>query len=87
MRGLATLFKEIGFDQPTAVSLIVSGTNFLFSLVALKYIDTIGRRKILLWTVPCMIFGLALAAVAFHCMSLPAFPLCSYRTDNSRAVA
>ena len=69
MRHLATLFKEIGFDQPTAVSLIVSGTNFLFSLVALKYIDTIGRRKILLWTVPCMIFGLVLAAVAFHCAS------------------
>ena len=44
----ATLFKQIGFDQPTAVGLIVSGTNFLFTLVALKYIDIIGRRGILI---------------------------------------
>ncbi|KAL1698352.1 general substrate transporter, partial [Schizophyllum commune] len=35
----ATLFAQMGFDQPTAVGLIVSGTNFIFTLVALKYID------------------------------------------------
>ncbi|KAJ8496933.1 hypothetical protein ONZ51_g780 [Trametes cubensis] len=62
----ATLFKEIGFDQPTAVGLIVSGTNFIFTLIALKYIDIIGRRKIMLWSAPGMIIGLVLASVAFH---------------------
>ncbi|KAI0298359.1 general substrate transporter [Multifurca ochricompacta] len=62
----ATLFKEIGFNQPTAVGLIISGTNFLFTLFALKYIDIIGRRRILLWSMPGMIFGLVLASVAFH---------------------
>ncbi|EIW53336.1 general substrate transporter [Trametes versicolor FP-101664 SS1] len=62
----ATLFKEIGFDQPTAVGLIVSGTNFIFTLLALKYIDIIGRRKIMLWSAPGMIVGLVLASVAFH---------------------
>ena len=87
MRDIATLFKEIGFDQPTAVGLIVSGTNFLFTLFALKYIDIIGRRKIMIWTAPGMIVGLVLASVAFHCMSLSAFPLCSDRTDNPCAVA
>ena len=66
----ATLFKEIGFNQPTAVGLIVSGTNFLFTLFALKYIDIIGRRRILLWSMPGMIFGLVLASVAFHCKPL-----------------
>lgn len=65
---LATLFKEIGFDQPTAVGLIVSGTNFIFTLLALKYIDIIGRRKIMLWSAPGMIVGLVLASVAFHCV-------------------
>jgi len=35
----ATLFATIGFDQPIAVGLIISGTNFVFTLVALKYID------------------------------------------------
>ncbi|KAI8989093.1 general substrate transporter [Trametes punicea] len=62
----ATLFKEIGFDQPTAVGLIVSGTNFIFTLIALKYIDIIGRRKIMVWSAPGMIVGLVLASVAFH---------------------
>ncbi|KAM5540670.1 hypothetical protein V8D89_005701 [Ganoderma adspersum] len=65
----ATLFKEIGFDQPTAVGLIVSGTNFLFTLFALKYIDIIGRRKIMIWTSPGMVVGLVLASVAFHFMT------------------
>ncbi|KAI0631817.1 general substrate transporter [Trametes polyzona] len=66
----ATLFKEIGFDQPTAVGLIVSGTNFLFTLVALKYIDIVGRRRIMIWSAPGMIIGLVLASVAFHFMTL-----------------
>ena len=77
----ATLFKEIGFDQPTAVGLIVSGTNFIFTLFALKYIDIIGRRKIMVWTAPGMIVGLVLASVAFHCtfpLPLP-FPFPSSR--------
>lgn len=65
----ATLFKQIGFNQPTAVGLIVSGTNFLFTLFALKYIDIIGRRKIMLFSAPGMVFGLTLAAIAFYCES------------------
>ncbi|KAG6853101.1 hypothetical protein C0991_006904 [Blastosporella zonata] len=71
----ATLFKEIGFDQPTAVGLIVSGTNFIFTLVALKWIDQIGRRKIMIWSAPGMIVGLTLASISFHCMSFS-------RTEN-----
>ncbi|KAI0641632.1 general substrate transporter [Trametes meyenii] len=66
----ATLFKEIGFDQPTAVGLIVSGTNFLFTLIALKYIDIVGRRRIMVWSAPGMIIGLVLASIAFHFMTL-----------------
>ncbi len=63
----ATLFKDIGFDQPTAVGLIVSGTNFIFTLFALKWIDKIGRRNIMIWTAPGMIFGLTFASICFHC--------------------
>ncbi|KAL0945877.1 hypothetical protein HGRIS_012160 [Hohenbuehelia grisea] len=65
----ATLFKEIGFDQPTAVGLIISGTNFIFTLVALKWIDQIGRRKIMIWSAPGMVVGLTLASIAFHFMT------------------
>lgn len=63
----ATLFAEIGFNQPTAVGLIISGTNFLFTFVALKWIDSIGRRRIMLISAPGMIIGLILASVTFHC--------------------
>ncbi|KAL9709157.1 hypothetical protein Ac2012v2_007510 [Leucoagaricus gongylophorus] len=66
----ATLFAEIGFDQPTAVGLIISGTNFLFTLIALKWIDSIGRRRIMLISAPGMIVGLVLASIAFHFMTL-----------------
>lgn len=71
----ATLFKEIGFDQPTAVGLIVSGTNFLFTLIALKYIDIIGRRKIMIFSAPGMVVGLVLASISFHCTSTSVFIL------------
>ena len=71
----ATLFKEIGFNQPTAVGLIISGTNFIFTLFALKYIDIIGRRKIMIFSTPGMIFGLVLASIAFHCRSYTCYDL------------
>jgi len=63
----ATLFKDIGFNQPTAVGLIVSGTNFIFTLVALKWIDKIGRRQIMVWSAPGMVVGLTLASISFFC--------------------
>ncbi|KAF8546752.1 general substrate transporter [Imleria badia] len=65
----ASLFQEIGFNQPTAVGLIISGTNFVFTLVALKWIDIVGRRRIMLFSAPGMIVGLTLAAIAFHFMT------------------
>ncbi|KAL7009025.1 hypothetical protein EMMF5_001222 [Cystobasidiomycetes sp. EMM_F5] len=65
-----TLFASMGFDNPTAVGLIVSGTNLLGTLVALKYIDIIGRRRILCFTVPGMVIGLLIASVAFHFLTI-----------------
>lgn len=56
------------------MGLIVSGTNFIFTLFALKYIDIIGRRKIMIWSSPGMIVGLVLASIAFHCTSLSLSP-------------
>ncbi|KZT52532.1 general substrate transporter [Calocera cornea HHB12733] len=65
----ASLFQAVGFDNPTAVGLIIAGTNFLFTLVALKWIDRIGRRRIMLWSSPWMVVGLVLAAVSFYFMT------------------
>ncbi|XP_006455078.1 hypothetical protein AGABI2DRAFT_187542 [Agaricus bisporus var. bisporus H97] len=80
----ATLFAQIGFDQPTAVGLIVSGTNFIFTLIALKWIDSIGRRRIMLVSAPGMIVGLTLASIAFHFMTLKTGNILVAGSDYSR---
>ena len=68
----ATIFALVGFSSPTLASLSVAITNFVFTVVAFGAIDGIGRRRILLYSVPAMVLGLALAAVGFELISLPA---------------
>jgi SP family myo-inositol transporter-like MFS transporter 13 len=68
----ATILRLVGFKSPTLTSLSIAVTNFLFTLVAFHYIDRIGRRRILLWSVPIMVIGLALCAVAFGFVDVPA---------------
>ncbi|OXC62938.1 hypothetical protein AYX13_06928 [Cryptococcus neoformans] len=65
----ATIFSYAGFDNPTSVGLIVSGTNWFFTFVAMMILDRVGKRRILLSTYPGMIAGLALASVAFWKMT------------------
>lgn len=62
----ATIFETIGFKNPTAVSIIISATNFVFTLIALLIIDHVGRRRILLIAIPCMCGSLILCAISFH---------------------
>lgn len=62
----ATIFETIGFNNPTAVSIIIAATNFVFTGVALCIIDKVGRRRILLWAIPCMTISLVVCAIAFH---------------------
>lgn len=61
-----TIFESIGFKNSSAVSIIVSGTNFVFTLVAFFCIDKIGRRNILLIGLPGMTVGLVMCSIAFH---------------------
>jgi len=63
------MFKEAGFDNPTATGLIVSGTNWFFAIVSMLILDRVGKRRVLLCTYPGMIAGLALAAIAFWKMT------------------
>lgn len=62
----STIFEAIGFDNSTAVSLIVAGTNFVFTVIAFFVIDKLGRRIILLVSVFLMCAFLVLNAIAFH---------------------
>jgi SP family myo-inositol transporter-like MFS transporter 13 len=70
----ATIFSIMGFESPTLTSLIVAVTNFVFTLVALGLIDKIGRRRILLYSIPIMALGLLLAAGGFSKLSLEQAP-------------
>lgn len=61
----ATVFALVGFANPVTTSLSIAGTNFLFTLFAFALIDSIGRRRILLLSIPFMFVGLALCAISF----------------------
>jgi len=62
----ATIFSMLGFRSPILTSLSVAGTNFIFTLVVFHLIDRLGRRRILLASIPVMIAGLVLCSVAFR---------------------
>lgn len=66
----ATIFMLLGFDSPTLTSMTVAVTNLLFTVVALLIIDRVGRRRILLYSIPFMTVGLLLAAWGFSFMNL-----------------
>ncbi|GMK54291.1 hypothetical protein CspeluHIS016_0108770 [Cutaneotrichosporon spelunceum] len=59
----ASIFAAMGFKNATATGLIIAAVNCAFTLVALKIIDPVGRRPIMLYTVPLM--ALALFSTAF----------------------
>ncbi|TGJ79209.1 hypothetical protein E0Z10_g9550 [Xylaria hypoxylon] len=61
----ATIFLMLGFTVPTLTSLTVASTNFIFTLAALLLVDRIGRRRILLYSIPFMAFGLLATAFGF----------------------
>ncbi|CAD0089167.1 unnamed protein product [Aureobasidium vineae] len=61
----ATIFSLVGFTSPIGTSLCISVSNFVFTLLAFTIIDRVGRRRILLYSIPFMILGLASCALAF----------------------
>ncbi|KAL8854683.1 MAG: hypothetical protein Q9221_000465 [Calogaya cf. arnoldii] len=67
----ATIFSLLGFTSPILTSLSVAVTNFVCTLVALLIIDRIGRRAILLHSIPVMIAGLVLCSVSYHFLGFP----------------
>ncbi|GAC74493.1 predicted transporter [Moesziomyces antarcticus T-34] len=67
----SSLFKSAGLKNPTATGLVISGANFIFTFIPLKYIDRFGRRRFLLATMPCVIIFLICTAGIFHKMLEP----------------
>jgi SP family myo-inositol transporter-like MFS transporter 13 len=67
----ATIFSLLSFSSPTLTSLTVAMTNFLFTLLAFSLIDRLGRRRILLYSIPVMIIALLICALAFSSLNMP----------------
>ncbi|KAJ9191893.1 hypothetical protein DTO021D3_5128 [Paecilomyces variotii] len=70
----ATLFSLLSFSSPTLISLSVAVTNFLFTLFAFSQIDRIGRRRILLLSIPIMTVSLIVCTLAFLPLDLKDAP-------------
>ncbi|KAJ5176419.1 Myo-inositol transporter 1 [Penicillium canariense] len=64
------IFTALSFSSPTLTSLTVAVTNFLFTLVAFGLIDRIGRRRILLYSIPVMVVALAFCALSFSSLDV-----------------
>ncbi|KAL2830534.1 general substrate transporter [Aspergillus cavernicola] len=62
----STVFALVGFDSPTAVGLVVAGTNFIMTFINMMLVDRVGRRRLLLMTVWGMPAGMVAVAVAFR---------------------
>lgn len=65
------IFKALSFSSPTLTSLTVAVTNFLFTLLAFAFIDRIGRRRILLYSIPVMVLALCSCAISFSSIDIP----------------
>ncbi|RDA84951.1 hypothetical protein CP532_1742 [Ophiocordyceps camponoti-leonardi (nom. inval.)] len=81
----ATIFSLVGFASPTLTALTVAVTNFVMTLAALSLIDRVGRRRILLWSMPGMMIGLVAAAAGFSKLS-PEVTTVSGRAGPARVI-
>lgn len=70
----ATIFTMVGFRSPTLASMSVAVTNFIFTGIALVLIDRIGRRRILLYSLPFMVCGLLLSSLGFSFLAVDTNP-------------
>lgn len=67
----ATIFSLIGFSSPILTSLSIAVTNLICTIIALLIIDRIGRRQILLCSIPVMIGGLILCSISYIFLDIP----------------
>ncbi|GAA5915886.1 hypothetical protein JCM6882_001750 [Rhodosporidiobolus microsporus] len=72
----AKIIEQTHLSQPAAFACFVAVSNFLSTLVALRLIDRIGRRKLLLRTLVGMVVGMSILAGSFALIpSTPAAPV------------
>jgi SP family myo-inositol transporter-like MFS transporter 13 len=64
------LMQMVGFNGSKEIAIITSiplaGVNVLGTVVAMLWVDNLGRRSVLLWTTPVIILCLTTLSVAFY---------------------
>ncbi|CCD22593.1 Cin10p NDAI_0A04360 [Naumovozyma dairenensis CBS 421] len=60
------IFSKLNIQDPLLPAILVAITNFLFTFVALRYVERVGKRSMLLYTVVIMIIGLLLCSTGFE---------------------
>ncbi|KAI5477346.1 MFS transporter, SP family, arabinose:H+ symporter [Pseudohyphozyma bogoriensis] len=66
----STLFGAAGFNNSSAVGILVAGVNALMSVISMFTVDRIGRRRYFLITLPVMTIALVIASISFYKMTL-----------------
>lgn len=61
----AKIIDQTGLGQPAAFAVFIAVSNFVSTIIALRLIDRVGRRALLLRTLLGMIGGMALLSFAF----------------------
>ncbi|KAL7270846.1 hypothetical protein RUND412_006438 [Rhizina undulata] len=61
----ATIFSLLNFPNPTLTAMLIASTNALFTVLSFLLIDRVGRRRIILSTLPIMGFSLLICALSF----------------------
>lgn len=62
----STIFNMVGFHNSTAVSCFIAGTNMLFTIIAMFIIDKVGRRRMLLFSIPLLFLSQLATSFAFQ---------------------
>ncbi|QPG72959.1 hypothetical protein FOA43_000263 [Brettanomyces nanus] len=65
-----TIFEMLGYRNSISVSCVIAGTNFIFTVVSLFAIDKVGRRNILLITMPFLFSTQLLSAFSFKHLNI-----------------
>ena len=76
----ATIFSILGFYSPTLTSLSIAVANFVCTLIALLIVDRIGRRRIVLISIPVMIAGLIVCSIAYVGLDHPSWSSSPWKT-------
>ncbi|EDO18176.1 hypothetical protein Kpol_543p5 [Vanderwaltozyma polyspora DSM 70294] len=60
------IFAKLGVKNPLLPIISIALTNFIFTIVAMQLVDRIGRRTMLLFTIPIMTLGLIFCSANFE---------------------